>query len=488
MNRLQLRNRLVLALVALALSACSSPPTATQSTAQDGVTVLQNFTLIDGSGNPPAADSGLIIGEDGRISWVGPMAELDAPAGARTVDLAGKHVLPGFIDSHVHLGLVQNQAQNAEFYSRESVEDDLQTYAAYGVTGVVVYGTDEDLIYDITKEQRAGRPTMARVFTAGKGIVYKGGYGGTLGINVPVATDAEAVAAVDDAAAKGADFIKMWVDDERGMIPVKMPYSMTKAVIDAAHRHNIKAIAHVYYLADAKELVRQGIDGFGHAVRDQPVDQELLDLMKEHGTWRFASTLSREMAYSFAVMPWLQDPFFTRGVSQGTLDALRSPAREKAVVLGETQVAGLPYKAKLFPDLGRAVFQALENFAAEAQAGVRYGMGTDSGPPARFPGFNMHEEMQLYVMAGLTPMQAIVAATSSNAEFLGADDIGTVAAGKWADLVVINGDPLEDIRHTQMIDSVYVAGQSTPTVWQNCHPSDESECTGDATTPPIMPY
>ena len=305
---------------------------------------------------------------------------------------------------------------------------------------------------------------------------------------MPVATDAEAVAAVDDAAAKGADFIKMWVDDERGMIPVKMPYSMTKAVIDAAHRNNIKAIAHVYYLADAKELVRQGVDGFGHAVRDQPVDQELIDLMKEHGTWRFASTLSREMAYSFAVMPWLQDSFFMRGVSQGTLDVLRSPAREKAVVLGETQIPGLPYKQQMFADLGRTVFQALENFNAEAEAGVHYGLGTDSGPPARFPGFNLHEELQLYVMAGRTPMEAIVAATSSNAEFLGADDIGTVAAGKWADLVVINGDPLEDIRNTQMIDSVYVAGQSQPTVWQICTPGDESVCTGDATTAPIMPY
>lgn len=484
-----LRNSLVIAAIALALGACSGPETAApEPGAPAGVTVLQHFTLIDGSGGAAAADSALVIGEDGRIAAVGPTAEVEVPAGAHTVDLTGKYVLPGLIDGHVHLGLTKDQAQKAEFYSRESVESDLKTYTAYGVTGVAVYGTDEDIIYDITKEQRAGRPTMARVFTAGKGIVYKGGYGGTLGVNVPVATDAEAVAAVDDAAAKGADFIKMWVDDERGMIPVKMPYSMTKAVIDAAHRNNIKAVAHVYYLADAKELVRQGVDGFGHAVRDQPVDQELIDLMKEHGTWRFASTLSREMAYSFAVMPWLQDPFFTRGVSQGTLDVLRSPAREKAVVLGETQVAGLPYKQKMFADMDRTIFQALENFAAEAQGGVNYGLGTDSGPPARFPGFNIHEELQLYVMAGVTPMEAIVAATSSNAKFLGADDIGTVAEGKWADLLVINADPLEDIRHTQMIDSVYVAGQSQPTVWQICTPGAESECGGDATTAPVMPY
>ena len=458
------------------------------ATAKAQVTVLKNFTLIDGTGHAPEANYALIIGEDGRISWVGPVGELQAPAGAKTVDLTGKYLLPGLIDGHVHLALTQNQVQNAKFYTKANIEKDLKTYAAYGVTAVAVYGTDENSIYPIRNQQRAGRPTEARIFTAGQGIVYKGGYGGALGITIPVATNAEAIKEVDEDAAHGADFIKFWMDDEHHMIPVKMPYSMSAAIIAEAHKHHLKVVAHVYYLADAEELLRQGIDGFAHEVRDQPVNQEFLDLMKSHGAWQAEATLSREASYSWAIMPFLEDPFFERGVSQGTLDVLRSPEREKNVVLGYASVAGLPYKKKVFWDYDRVFWQALTNFDAEAKAGIHYGMGTDSGPPGRFPGFNAHEELQLMVMDGLTPMQAIVAATSSNAKWLGANDIGTVARGKWADLLVLDRDPLEDIRNTRTIDAVYIAGNPVQTIWQSCWNGHPSECTGGPLTGPEMPY
>jgi imidazolonepropionase-like amidohydrolase len=456
--------------------------------AQGAVTVLKNFTLIDGTGHAPEAGSALIIGDNGRISWVGPVAQLKAPAGARTIDLSGKYLLPGLIDGHVHLGIVENQVQDAKFYTRAHIESELKTYAAYGVTAVAVFGTDKDMIFDMRAQQRAGRPAEARIFTAGQGIVYKGGYGGILGITTPVSTPQEAIKIVDADAAHGADFIKLWMDDEHKMIPVKMPYSISVAVISEAHKHHLKAVAHVYYLADAKELVREGLNGFAHEVRDQPVDQELLDLMKSHGTWQTVSTLSREAAYSWAIMPFLEDPFFERGASQGTLDALRSPEREKNVVLGDAGVPGLPYKKKVFWDYDRVFWQGLTNFAAEARAGVSYGMGTDSGPPGRFPGFNAHEELQLMVMDGLTPMQAIVAATSSNAKWLGDNDIGVVAAGKWADLLVLDRDPLQDIRNTRTIDAVYVAGNPVPTIWKTCENGNASECTGGPLTGPAMPY
>ena len=201
-------------------------------------------------------------------------------------------------------------------------------------------------------------------------------------------------------AAKGVDFIKMWVDDEREMIPNKMPYEITKAAIDEAKKHKIKVWAHVYYLEDAKELARQGVDGFAHIVRDKAVDQELIDLMKSKGTWQAASTLSREIVYSMAVMPWINDPFFTRGVTPGTIAALRSPEREKAVMLGAIRVPGLPYEKRLFADMGRTVVQAMDNYTALVKAGVKSGMGTDSGPNGRFPGFNAHEELSMEVMAG----------------------------------------------------------------------------------------
>ena len=450
-------------------------------------TVLKGMTLIDGTGKPPQANSAIVM-TDGKIAWVGPVAQLKAPAGAATVDLTGKYVIPGLIDSHVHIGIMHDQTQDIKYYTRQNVEADLKTYAAYGVTGVQVLGTDKDLVFDVRKQQRAGRPKMARVYTAGQGVVFKGGYGGVLGLNVQVATAEEARKAVDEQAAKGVDIIKLWMDDERKAIPVKMTYAVSKAAIEQAHKHKLRAVAHVFYLADAKELIREGVDGFAHMVRDQPVDQELLSMMKAKGTWMVSATLSREMAYSLAIMPWLQDPFFTRGVTPGTLTFLKSPTREKNVMLGPTRFPGLPYEKKVFADMDRTLFQAMENWQAMVKAGVNVGMGTDSGPNGRFPGFNAHEEMQMQVLAGRQPLEAIKSATSDNARWLGDKSIGSIEAGKWADLVVLNRDPLADIRNTHTIQSVYVAGNSVPTIWQTCRDRPANACTGSATAAPEMPY
>ena len=228
----------------------------------------------------------------------------------------------------------------------------------------------------------------------------------------------------------------------------KTPIEISRPIVDVAHKHGIKVIAHVFYLSDAKQLATAGMDAFGHSVRDRAVDAELIQLMKEHGTWMIP-TLYREWATFMFEQPGplLNDPFFARGLDARQQTVLKSPEYHKALT-GD----------KYFPRYPTVLKNAKDNLKRLADAGVRIGFGTDSGVLTRFEGFGEHMELELMVEAGLTPAQVITAATRDSAEFLGQRDLGTLETGKWADLVVLGADPLANIRNSRQIESVYVAG------------------------------
>jgi imidazolonepropionase-like amidohydrolase len=208
--------------------------------------------------------------------------------------------------------------------------------------------------------------------------------------------------------------------------------------------------AHIFYLDDAKQLVDAGLAGLAHSVRDKPVDKELIALMKKKGAWLAAATLTREAStFAFAKpQPLLDDPFFQRSVSPGVLATLGSADFQKRAA-GEPDTAhGAEWLA-----------MAKKNLKTLADAGVRCGFGTDSGPPRRFQGFYEHWEMELMADAGLKPMQILTMATRNSAEFLGVSrDLGTLETGKWADLIVLGKDPLTDIKNTRSIETVWIAG------------------------------
>ena len=240
------------------------------------------------------------------------------------------------------------------------------------MTTVVSMGTDQDAIFPVRNAQRAAfanvsaptaegeassaPPAMARVYTAGQGLMFEGGYGGLAGVNDAVATPEEAAAYVNAQLDKGADFIKLWLDSELGTMP-KMPPAISQAIIDTAHKRSARVLAHIFYLEDAKRLVDQGIDGFVHSVRDQPIDQALIDSMMKHGTWQVASTLSREAAmFAYGSTPaFADDPFFTRGVSAKTVELIKSRERQKAV--GERtelqEIPGVPGQREGEPEAAR---------------------------------------------------------------------------------------------------------------------------------------
>jgi imidazolonepropionase-like amidohydrolase len=413
--------------------------------------VLDGFTLIDGTGREPVASAAMIV-VDGRIQWAGPQSELRAPAGAQVTHLNGKFVMPGIINLHGHLGNTVDLAQDPKNYTRENVEKQLHLYASYGVTTVLSMGTDQDLIYQIRAEQRAGRPLMTRIYTAGRGFTGAGGYPttaqGMKGVPFEVASKADVDNDVARLADKKVDLVKIWVDDHLGR-EKKIPLNLAKAIIADAHQHGLKVAAHVFYLDDAKALIDAGLDGLAHSVRDKPVDAELIAAMKKHGAFQEAATLTREEStFIFAKPgPLLDDPFFARAVSPNVLATLKSTAYQQKIASD--------------PDLGKYpgfLKVAMLNLKKLSDSGVKIGFGTDSGPPARFQGYFEHWELQLMVQSGLTPAQVITDATRTAAEFLQAKDLGTLERGKWADLIVLGKNPIDDIRNTRAIEMVMIAG------------------------------
>ena len=415
------------------------------------VVVLQGATLIDGTGRPPLKNAVLVI-DAGRISAVGPADKVKAPPGARALDLKGRTIIPGLINAHGHVGLVVGGQSRADGYTRENVQTQLLQYERYGVTSVLTLGLNRDLVYDVRDEQRRGTVPGATLFTAGRGIGVPGA-----APPVPSAPDQvyrpktpeEAVANVEEAAAHKPDYFKIWVDDVFGKFP-KMDPAVFKAAIDAAHRHSIKVASHVFYLGDAKAVITSGVDALAHSVRDQPVDDELVAMMKKRGTF-YVATLNVDASFSaFADDPaLLDDPFLTAGLPPDSVQQFRSP-EYRAKVAADPNV----------PKARAALENGMRNLKTLHARGVHIAFGTDSGAnPVRIQGWGEHRELELMVKAGLSPMDALVAATRGSATMLGISDRGTLEKGKRADLLVLAGNPLDDIRNTRKVVSVWHDGR-----------------------------
>ncbi len=417
-----------------------------------GMLVVKNVTLIDGSGGPPTMDASVLVG-GGRIILIESGGTLVVSDGTEVVDGEGKTLVPGIINLHGHVGLTKGLVQAQEYYTRENVIDNLRTYASYGVTTTTSLGTDMSAVIGVRDAVRAGDlPGLARVQTALQGFTTADGYPthapGVKGLAIEVGSAASARMHVDRLAEAGADMVKMWVDSHHGTFK-KLPPEIFEAIIDRASGHDIVSAAHLYELKDAKRLAGAGLDLIAHSVRDAEVDSGLIRRLLARGI-TYAPTLTRELStYVYADSPdWLDDPFFTDGVSADVIEGLRTATREAQIADPEQQINR------------KNLRMALENLKKLADAGVKIGFGTDSGPPGRFAGYFEHMEAELMVEAGLTPMQVIVAFSKNSSEALRIDrHFGTLAEGKVADMILLNSDPLDDIRNLRDIHAVFIAGQ-----------------------------
>ncbi len=423
----------------------ASPRADAQAKAQ--VIVLKGARLIDGTGRPAIENSVLVI-EGDHVVAAGKPGAVSIPKDAAVQDMSGKTIMPALINLHGHLGLSSNGA------TQENVVKQLNKYLSYGIGTVASFGQDEDPIYSVRDAQHAGTVGGARMYTGGHGFLEYTGKAYPNDSRYRPQTADEARADVRELAAHHPDYIKMWVDDGLGR-GTKMQPAVYQAIIDEGHKQHIRVFAHEFYLGDAKALLAAGLDGFAHSIRDQPVDDDLIKTMKAKGTFLIPTLVRDEVLFAYADnLPWLNDPFFLAGLEPGALAIIRSPENIE--------------KGSKDPDIAkyRAGLQmAKKNLKTLSDAGVKVAFGTDSGIPTRFPGYFEHRELQLMVEAGLTPMQAIVAATGTNADILGgAKQFGTLQGGRRADFMVLDANPLDDIHNTEKLLAVWQAGKTVPSV------------------------
>ena len=403
-----MRKSLISLVAALFAAAALSVSTHTQGA---GATVYDGARLIIGDSSAPI-DNGAFVVEGTRITQVGRAGQVKVPSGATRVNLAGKTVMPAIIDGHTHMG-----------DSREAVVDLLQRKAYFGVGAVLSLGLDPGDFAFKLREERV--PNGARLLTAGRGITAP--EPGRSDVPYWVTTEAEARKAVQELAKQKVDMVKIWVDDRNGKY-TKLSPELYGAVIDEAHEHGVRVDVHVYYLDDAKGLLEAGVDAFAHGVRDKDVDDQFMALLKTRP--------------NFVLTPNLPD----RGVKTDVswLAEHVSPGELKKLQAGA---------AKDRPQAQQSFGIQARNLAKMNGAGVKIVLGTDGGVP-----WAHHLEMEDMVAAGMTPAQVLRSATGGAAEFLLLKDHGTLAAGKSADFLVLDANPLDDITNTRRISDVYLRG------------------------------
>ena len=397
--------------------------------------------MIDGTGAAPL-DQATILIANGRIEAVGTAAAVKIPAGATRVDMSGKTIVPGLINAHGHL--------NADQSTRpipEKLAGQLRVYADYGITTVVVLGTGPKDLEDAVKlrdAQESGTLDRARLYVAGPSLR-------------DLKTAEEARAAADRYADAKADIIKFHITGG----PNDMTPAVYGALIDQAHKRGLRAAAHLYYLKDAKGLVNAGVDVIAHSVRDQDVDQALIAEIKRRNVG-YIPTFTRDLAQFVyeATPPFFTDPFFLRHIDvyRREMTTLSDPAlQEKTRNNKEAQ------------NIKVAIQQASRNLKTLSDAGVLIAMGTDTGTNlGQWQGYFEHVELEYMVKAGLTPMQTLVAATGGAAKVMKLDQqLGTIQPGKRADLLVLNANPLTDIKNTRQIHSVWIGGRRLTTPSSN---------------------
>lgn len=415
--------------------------------------LFEGARLIMGDQTPPI-EAGAILVRDGVIAAAGPRGSVAVPAGAVRVDLSGRTVMPALVNVHVHIGYEGYATWRASNHTPANVVDHLQRSAYYGTAATTSVGTSPlEQMFQVQADQRAGRtPPAARLLFMPGFAPPNGGPDAVLRVATnelkvvhEVTTPAQARAAVQRLADRGVRHVKAWFDDRRGSYP-KLSTETYLAILDEAHRRKMLLHTHAIELADQKVAVKAGTDVLVHMVQREPLDDEYLALVREKTPyWATVIGLGDQTEVC------RPDPFFEQALPPSVVATIRATVERRPLAPS----CGPPSATAADRERQMAI-----NFPLMLKAGARVVLATDTGiQPGHTFGSGEHVEMARWVQLGMSPAEAIVAATSRPAALMGQTDLGTLAAGRRASFLVLEANPLDDIRNTRRIADVYLDGR-----------------------------
>jgi len=423
-----------------------------------GMLALTGATVFDGTGAEPVADSTLLIRDD-RITAVGPAHRVAVPAGAQVLRVTGTWILPGLIDAHVHffqsgglytrpdiIDLRQVRPYEEEIAAlRARLPDTLARYTASGVTAVADLA-GPDWVYDL-RGLSAEQADAPRVLLSGPGLApyLPRGLDGRHAPALVVRTPAQARAGVRRLAQRQPDVLKIWFVPRSGM-DLDREFEWVQAAVDSAHAQGLRVAAHATQREIARRMVKAGVDILVHSIDDQPVDQALLERLRANHVL-YIPTLGVALRYAEVLGQQLRLTPFER--ARGDPGVIASLDDLVWLLPGRRRASGLPDNR-----------EARENLVRVHAAGVPVAAGSDAGNIGTLHGPALHRELELMVQAGLSPAEVLVTATRGGAEVMGrSGELGCLAPGCRADLVVLEDSPLADIRNTTRIGLVMVNGR-----------------------------
>ena len=444
----------IIPLLLLCLSGCSGDQPGSGSEL-----IISGVTLIDGTGSAPQVGVDIRIA-DGRIAEIGP--DLPAASGSETIDGSGKYVIPGLIDAHVHMDAPIVFQLTPEEKTRV-IENNPRAFLYNGVTTVLNVSSDVDWIFEQRQAEREGRLLSPRLYVMGRSFTPVDGWGSRHG---GALADADAaVARAQDYISRGTDGFKVIIEDGLGASGTyeRMSEDMMTAISKIARENDVPIYTHAINLDEFHSAVAMSSTAIVHGLEDPiPPDDTILQDMVENNVM-FVPTHSLWEAFlrHDEAAADLNDPILRGSVPHFLLDYMQDPEYRAEETRRFLAVANMPVYRWAEDKI--PIFS--ENILKAHQAGVIVAAGTDAGGPVgfNFQGYNLPWEVKLFVQAGMTPMEALVAATRNGAMVIGVEDqLGTVEAGKLADLLILSDDPLDDIENVRKIETVVYKGKAYP--------------------------